>query len=45
MEEDEIFYMKTIIKNGQTHYLKITYPASQKEIFDSILPRISKSFR
>jgi hypothetical protein len=45
MEEDEIFYMKTIIKNWQTHYLRITYPSSQKEIFDSILPRISKSFR
>lgn len=44
-EGGEIFYMKTIIKNGQTHYLRISYQTSQKEIFDSILPRISKSFR
>ena len=42
---NEIYYFKTIIKNGKTHYLRISYPISQKDIFDSILPRISKSFR
>ena len=44
-DENGIYYFKTIIKNGQTHYLAIHYPQSQKEIFDIILPRISKSFK
>lgn len=40
-----IYYFRTFVKNGQTHYLRIEYPVSKKDIFDSLLPRISKSFK
>jgi len=40
-----IYYFRTFVKNGQTHYLRIEYPLSKKDIFDSLLPRISKSFK
>ncbi len=40
-----IYYLKTMIKNGQTHYLSVRYPVSQKERFDKILPRIANSFQ
>jgi len=41
---NDIFYYKMIVKNNQTHFLMITYPKAQKDLFDNILPRISKSF-
>lgn len=44
-DKEGIYYQKTILKNGQTHYLSIRYPTTQKDIFDNILPRISKSFK
>ena len=44
-DEEGIYYLKTLVKNGQTHFLAVHYPVSQKDIFDSILPRISKSFK
>jgi hypothetical protein len=44
-DEEGIYYLKTLVKNGQTHFLAVRYPVSQKDIFDSILPRISKSFK
>jgi len=44
-DKEGIYYQKTILKNGQTHFLEIRYPETQKDIFDNILPRISKSFR
>ena len=40
-----IYYLKTTVKNGQTHYLSVRYPVSQKEQFDKILPRIVSSFQ
>lgn len=43
--EQGIYYFRTFVKNGQTHYLRIEYPVSKKDIFDSLLPRISKSFK
>ena len=43
--EQGIYYTRTFVKNGQTHYLRIEYPVSKKDIFDSLLPRISKSFK
>ena len=44
-QNNEIYYFKTLVKNGQTFYLSICYPIKQKDIFDSILPRIIKSFK
>lgn len=41
---NDIFYYKMIVKKNQTHFLMITYPKVQKDLFDNILPRISKSF-
>jgi hypothetical protein len=43
--QQDIYYFRTFFKNGQTHYLRIEYPVSKKDIFDSLLPRISKSFK
>lgn len=40
-----IYYFKMLIKNNQSHFLMISYPQSQKDLFDNILPRISKSLR
>jgi hypothetical protein len=44
-KRNEIFYYKMISRNNETHFLMITYPKSKKELFDRILPRISKSFQ
>ena len=44
-DQQGIYYLRTFVKNGQTHYLRIEYPRSKKDIFDSLLPRISKSFK
>lgn len=43
--EEGIFYNKSIIKHGLQHHLRIIYPATQKPLFDSILSRISFSFK
>ncbi|WDF63046.1 hypothetical protein [Flavobacterium sp. KACC 22763] len=40
-----INYQKTIFKKGQIYSLHIMYDTKYKEIIESILPRISKSFR
>jgi hypothetical protein len=40
-----IFYEKVIYKNGQVYRLSIQYTLDNKEIFDTIIPRISKSFK
>ncbi len=44
-DKDKIYYYKTILVNNLIHYLRIEYPTNQKPLFDSILPRISKSFK
>jgi hypothetical protein len=44
IDKGEYFYYKTIIKTGNIHYLKLTYPKNQKILFDAVLSRIVKSF-
>src|SRR6476661_8431353 len=40
-----ILYVKGIIRNGVQHFIRITYPASQKALMDGLLPKISSSFK
>lgn len=43
-DEEDIYYLKSYIKSGRTFCLSLHYPMMYKDIFDSILPRIAKSF-
>ena len=42
---EEIYYFKILLKNNRKYFLMIKYPEIQKDLFDKILPRISKSLR
>ncbi|PWT72229.1 MAG: hypothetical protein C5B59_16110 [Bacteroidetes bacterium] len=44
-DEEKAYCHKAIIKNGLLHNLRLVYPKNQKPLFESLLPRISKSFR
>ncbi len=44
-DENGIYYIKEIIKKGRIHHMTLRYPVRFRDIFDSILPRIVKSFR
>ncbi|HVF81475.1 MAG TPA: hypothetical protein VM884_06060 [Flavisolibacter sp.] len=43
--DEGIFYNKSIIKGGVQHHLRMQYPPAQKAIFDTLLGKISASFR
>lgn len=40
-----IYYYKMFIKNNRKYFLMLTYPQTQKDLFDNLLPRISKSLK
>lgn len=40
-----IFYQKTLFKNSQFMTFNITYPTAQRNVYDRIVTRASKSFR
>lgn len=44
-QEGDIFYNKTITKNGVLQYLRIRYPVKDKTIMDDIIPKIAASFK
>lgn len=44
-EDNNIFYNKSIIKNGIQFHLRITYPEKDKTYMDKILSKISNSFK
>ena len=44
-DEEGVFYNKSIIRNKMQHHLRIQYPAVQKPIFDTLLGKISSSFK
>ncbi|MGX7668736.1 hypothetical protein [Flavobacterium pedocola] len=43
--EDGIYYHKSIIKNGIQFHLRIIYPEKDKQFAESIIGRISTSFK
>ena len=43
--DNKIYYIKAIIKNDQTHYLKISYLKKYKNIIEPNISRISNSFK
>lgn len=45
LDEEGIYYCKTIIKDGKQHHLRIIYQPKNKNLLDKILGRISKSFK
>lgn len=44
-EPYNIYYNKTINKNGRSFHLRITYPETSKALMDKVLGRISASFK
>jgi hypothetical protein len=44
-EDKNIFYNKSIIKNGVQFHLRITYPEKHKTYMNKILSKISNSFK
>ena len=44
-EDRNIFYNKSIIKNGVQFHLRITYPKTYKSYMNKILSKISNSFK
>lgn len=44
-DEQGISYLKTILKNGVLHHLRITYPPSQKAMMNGWIPKIAASFK
>lgn len=45
IDEDRVFYRKTIYRSGIFYTLEITYPLSEKALYDKVTARVSKSFR
>jgi len=43
--ENGTYYRKIFLKNGWLYYLNVDYPPQYDDLFDKILPRISKSFQ
>ena len=44
-EDNNIFYNKSVIKNGIQFHLRITYPEKDKTYMDKILSKTSNSFK
>lgn len=45
INEDGIFYNKSIIKNGIQYHLRIIYQIKNKKLLESLIGRISSSFK
>lgn len=45
IDGDRVFYRKTIYRSGIFYTLQISYPVSEKALYDSITARVAKSFR
>ena len=43
--EEGVFYNKSIIKNKMQHHLRIQYSVNRKPLFDTLLARVSTSFK
>ena len=44
-DDKEIYYYKMVVKNNRSYFLMLTYPFKQKDLFDNVLARISRSFQ
>ena len=44
-EDGNIYYNKSIIKNGIQFHLRISYPEKNKKFMDAVLSKISSSFK
>ena len=44
-DEEGIFYNKSLIKNGIMHHLRINYPIQYKAQMNTVIPKVSSSFK
>jgi hypothetical protein len=45
IENDKVFYQKTILRNDQFLTFRIEYPRNQRKLFDPITAKIAASFK
>ncbi len=45
IDNTRVFYRKTIYRSGIFYTLQISYPVSEKALYDSVTARVAKSFR